>query len=79
MHQLEITGQKPINIMNEKEVQALIDAAITRHNRNASIISFLLGWIILALFLDGLFRLLGLIPPFMGIDINLLPKIAELI
>jgi len=65
--------------MNEEEVQQMIDLSITRHNRNASIVSMMLGSIMLALFMDGLFRLLGLIPPFMGIDINLLPKVAELL
>jgi len=65
--------------MNEEEVQQMIDLSITRHNRNASIVSMMLGSVMLALFMDGLFRLLGLIPPFMGIDINLLPKVAELL
>ena len=31
-----------------------------------------LGIVFLALFMDGFFRAIGLIPPFMGIDINLL-------
>ncbi len=65
--------------MNEEEVQRMIDISIARHNRNASIISIIIGWCILAAFMDGLFRLMGLIPPFMGVDINLLPKIAELV
>ncbi len=65
--------------MSEEEVQDMIDGAIRRHNRNASIISIIVGWVMLAAFMDGLLRLLGLIPPFMGLDINLLPRIAELI
>ena len=65
--------------LTEEEVQDMIDGAIRRHNRNASIVSIILGWIMLAAFMDGLLRLLGLIPPFMGLDINLLPRIAELI
>ena len=31
----------------------------------------------LALFVDGLLRLLGIIPPFMDIDIDVLDKIVE--
>ena len=45
------------------EVQEMIDDAIRRHNRNASIISMCVGWIVLALFAEGLLRLIGVIPP----------------
>jgi hypothetical protein len=45
------------------EVQEMIDAAIRRHNRNASIISMCVGWMVLALFAEGLLRLVGVIPP----------------
>jgi hypothetical protein len=45
------------------EVQEMIDAAIRRHNRNASIISACVGWLVLALFAEGLLRLVGVIPP----------------
>ena len=31
----------------------------------------------LALFVDGLLRILGIIPPFMDIDVNILDDIAE--
>ena len=48
-----------------------------RHNRDATVISMILGFTALALFVDGLLRLLGIIPPFMGIDIDLLDKIVE--
>jgi len=41
----------------------MIDAAIRRHNRNASIISMCVGWVVLALFAEGLLRLIGTIPP----------------
>ena len=41
----------------------MIDAAISRHNRNASIISMCVGWVVLALFAEGLLRLVGAIPP----------------
>ena len=63
--------------MKKEEIQEMIDAAITRHNRNASIISMILGTIVLALFLDGLLRLLGIVPPFMGIDIDIIKGIVE--
>jgi hypothetical protein len=46
------------------EVQEMIDAAIRRHNRNASIISMCVGWVVLALFAEGLLRLVGVIPPY---------------
>ena len=45
------------------EVQEMIDDAIRRHNRNASIISMCVGWVVLALFAEGLLRLVGAIPP----------------
>ena len=45
------------------EVQGMIDDAIRRHNRNASIISMCVGWVVLALFAEGLLRLIGVIPP----------------
>jgi hypothetical protein len=45
------------------EVQEMIDDAIRRHNRNASIISMCVGWVVLALFAEGLLRLIGIIPP----------------
>ena len=58
--------------MTEAEVKAMIAAAITKHNRNASIISMWLGAFCLAAYTDGLLRMVGQIPPFMGIDISVL-------
>jgi VIT1/CCC1 family predicted Fe2+/Mn2+ transporter len=55
------------------EVQEMIDASIRRHNRNASIISMCVGWVVLALFAEGLLRLIGVIPPllpFLKITLN---------
>jgi len=49
--------------ITRSEVQEMIDAAIRRHNRNASIISMCIGWVVLALFAEGLLRLIGVIPP----------------
>ena len=49
--------------LSKEEVQEMIDDAIRRHNRNASIISMCVGWVVLALFAEGLLRLIGVIPP----------------
>ena len=49
--------------VSRSEVQEMIDDAIRRHNRNASIISMCVGWVVLALFAEGLLRLIGVIPP----------------
>ena len=72
------------------EVDALIDAAVdkavaearrideesmAKHNRAATVISMILGFTTLALFVDGLLRMLGIIPPFMDLDVNILDKI----
>ena len=50
-------------LVSRAEVQEMIDAAIRKHNRNASIISMCVGWVVLALFAEGLLRLVGVIPP----------------
>ena len=47
----------------KEQVQEMIDDAIRKHNRNASIISFCVGWVVLALFAEGLLRLIGVIDP----------------
>ena len=52
----------PVNYTTQEEVQEMIDAAIRKHNRNASIISMCVGWVVLALFAEGLLRLIGVIP-----------------
>ena len=49
--------------ITRSEVQEMIDDAIRRHNRNASIISMCIGWVVLSLFAEGLLRLIGVIPP----------------
>ena len=74
----------------KEEVNVLIDAAVkeavaeakrideesmAKHNRDATVISMILGFTTLALFVDGLLRMLGIVPPFMEIDINILDKI----
>ena len=50
-------------LITKAEAQEMIDAAIRKHNRNASIISMCVGWVVLALFAEGLLRLIGVIPP----------------
>jgi len=50
-------------LVTRSECQEMIDAAIRKHNRNASIISMCVGWVVLALFAEGLLRLIGVIPP----------------
>ena len=37
----------------------------------------ILGFICLALFVDGLLRILGIIPPFMDLDVNVIDDITE--
>jgi hypothetical protein len=49
--------------VKRSEVQEMIDDAIRKHNRNASIISMCVGWVVLALFAEGLLRLIGVIDP----------------
>ena len=67
--------------LSEDEIQDMIDEsiriAIARHNRNATLISMALGFTFMALFVDGLLRVLGVIPPFMDIDINVIDKIVS--
>ena len=57
------------------EAVKIDEASMAKHNRDATVISMVLGFTTLALFVDGLLRMLGIIPPFMEIDINILDKI----
>ena len=59
------------------EAQRIDEESMKKHNRDATVISMILGFTALALFVDGLLRMLGIIPPFMHIDINILEKIAD--
>ena len=54
---------KSVDYVTQEECQEMIDAAIRRHNRNASIISMCVGWVVLALFAEGLLLLIGVIDP----------------
>ena len=65
-------GTEPPEWATKVEVQEMIDDAIRKHNRNASIISCCVGWVVLALFSEGLLRLIGVIPPLLPwLQINL--------
>ena len=59
------------------EARAIDEESMRKHNREATIISMILGFTCLALFVDGLLRILGIIPPFMDLDVNILDDIAE--
>ena len=59
------------------EARAIDEASMAEHNFKATIISMILGFVCLALFLDGTLRLLGIIPPFMDIDISIVDRIAD--
>ncbi len=76
------------NVYTKEEVAMLVRAAVAeahemdqklmaKHNRNATIISMILGLICLALFLDGLLRILGIIPPFMDLDVNVIDDVVD--
>tara|TARA_Y200000002_G_scaffold255097_1_gene211562 strand:- start:1447 stop:1848 length:402 start_codon:yes stop_codon:yes gene_type:complete len=78
----------PGSFYTKKEVDDLIKEAVAearrideesmrKHNRDATVISMILGFTTLALFIDGLLRILGVIPPFMNIDVNILDDIAD--
>ena len=59
------------------EAKAIDEASMRKHNRDATIISMILGFTCLALFVDGLLRILGIIPPFAGLDVNIIDQIVE--
>ena len=59
------------------EAVRIDEASMAKHNRDATVISMILGFTALALFVDGLLRLLGIIPPFMEIDIDVLDRIVD--
>ena len=59
------------------EARRIDEASMAKHNREATIISMILGFTCLALFVDGLLRILGIIPPFMHLDVNILDRIVD--
>ena len=82
-------AEQPEKYYTKDEVNMLIQAAVAeahemdrkimaKHNRDATLISAILGFICLALFLDGLLRILGIIPPFIeGLDVSILDDVVE--
>ena len=83
-HDIPILG----DFYTKKEVDAMVaeaveearridEASMAKHNREATIISMILGFTCLALFLDGLLRILGIIPPFMHLDVNVIDQVKE--
>ena len=76
--------KEEVKILLEAAVKEAVDEArkideesMAKHNRDATVLSMILGFTALALFVDGLLRLLGVIPPFMDIDIDVLDKIVD--
>ena len=74
--------KEEVNVLLEAAVKEAVDEArridnesMAKHNREATVISMILGFTTLALFVDGLLRMLGIIPPFMHLDLNFLDKI----
>ena len=83
-HDIPILG----DFYTKKEVDAMIaeaveearridEASMAKHNREATVISMILGFTCLSLFLDGLLRILGIIPPFMHLDVNVIDEIKN--
>ena len=60
-----------------EEARKIDEASMRKHNWTATIISMVLGLIALSLFVDGLLRILGIIPPFMDLDVNVIDDIVE--
>ena len=58
-----------------EQAKKIDEESMAKHNRDATVISMILGFTTLALFVDGLLRMLGIIPPFMDLDVNILDKI----
>ena len=84
----EVAKVKKQDTYTKAEVDALIqyaieeavkidEASMAKHNRDATVISMILGFTTLALFVDGLLRVLGIIPPFMDLDVNILERIVD--
>ena len=84
IHDFPVLG----NFYTKKEVDAMVaeaveearridEASMAKHNREATIISMILGFTCLALFVDGLLRILGIIPPFMHLDVNIIDRVTD--
>tara|TARA_B100000214_G_scaffold286430_1_gene216050 strand:+ start:349 stop:711 length:363 start_codon:yes stop_codon:yes gene_type:complete len=60
-----------------EEARRIDEESMRKHNRDATVISMILGFTVLALFLDGLLRVLGIIPPFLGLDVNVIDDVRS--
>ena len=69
-----IATAKDVAIEEARKIDA---ESMRKHNWTATIISMILGLIALSLFVDGLLRILGIIPPFMDLDVSILDKVVE--
>ena len=76
--------KEEVNILLEAAVKEAVEEArkideesMAKHNRDATVLSMILGFTALALFVDGLLRVLGIVPPFMDLDVNILERIAD--
>ena len=59
------------------EARKIDEESMAKHNRDATVLSMILGFTTLALFVDGLLRVLGIVPPFMDLDVNILERIVD--
>ena len=59
------------------EAKRIDEESMRKHNKEATMISMALGFTTLALFVDGLLRLLGIVPPFMDINISIIDEIMQ--
>ena len=70
----EVDGMISAAVAQAHEADRIIMA---KHNRDATVISMILGFICLALFVDGLLRILGIIPPFLDLDVNVIDDVID--
>ena len=59
------------------EAKRIDEESMRKHNKEATMISMALGFTTLALFVDGLLRLLGIVPPFMDINISIIDEFMK--
>jgi len=60
-----------------EEAREIDRLSMAKHNWTATVISMILGLIALSLFVDGLLRILGIIPPFMDLDVGIIDDIVD--
>ena len=60
-----------------EEAKEIDRISMARHNWTATLISMLLGFTTLALYVDGLLRLLVIIPPFMDIVVSIVDVVIR--